>query len=100
MEFIEMGYYISIPGTVTYKNALQVQDVASRIPLDHILLETDAPYLAPVPKRGKRNEPLFVHYTTQKIALLRNLDFQEVAVQTSKNARELFSLPELTTMST
>jgi TatD DNase family protein len=100
MEFIEMGYYISIPGTVTYKNAHQVQDVASRVPLDHILLETDAPYLAPVPKRGKRNEPLFVHYTAQKIALLKNMDFQEVALQTSENVRELFSLPELKTAST
>jgi TatD DNase family protein len=100
MEFIEMGYYISIPGIVTYKNAYQVQDVATRIPLDHILLETDAPYLAPIPKRGKRNEPLFVHYTAQKIALLKNVDFQEVALQTSENVRELFSLPDLKTTST
>lgn len=100
MEFIEMGYYISIPGTVTYKNAHQVQEVAARIPLDHILLETDAPYLAPVPKRGKRNEPLFVQYTAQKIALLKNIDLQEVALRTSENVRELFSLPELKTAST
>jgi TatD DNase family protein len=100
MEFIEMGYYISIPGTVTYKNAHQVQEVAARIPLAHILLETDAPYLAPVPKRGKRNEPLFVQYTAQKIALLKNMDVQEVALQTSENVRNLFSLPELNTAST
>lgn len=93
-ELIDMGYYISIPGTVTYKNALQVQDVASRIPLERLLIETDAPFLAPVPKRGKRNEPLFVTYTAQKIAQLRDMDFQEVAEQTSRNAELLFSLPK------
>ena len=94
MTFIEMGYYVSIPGTVTYKNALQVQDVASRIPLDRILLETDAPFLAPVPKRGKRNEPFFVTHTAKKISELRNMDFQEVALQTSENAKRLFNLPD------
>ncbi|UCF57838.1 MAG: TatD family hydrolase [Deltaproteobacteria bacterium] len=94
MALIEMGYYISIPGTVTYKNALQVQDVASRIPLERILLETDAPFLAPVPKRGKRNEPLFVTYTAQMIAELRNMDYKEVAHQTSENAKRLFNLPD------
>ena len=94
MVLIEMGYFISIPGTVTYKNALQVQDVASRIPLEYLLLETDAPFLAPVPKRGKRNEPLFVTYTAQKIAQLRNMDFQEVTHRTSENAKRLFNLPD------
>lgn len=99
MEFIEMGYYISIPGTVTYKNAFQVHDVATRIPIEYMLLETDAPFLAPVPKRGKRNEPLFVTHTAQKIAQLKNMDFQEVAFQTSKNAKRLFGLPELNAVS-
>lgn len=93
MTLIEMGYHISIPGTVTYRNALQVQEVASKMPLEHMLLETDAPFLAPVPKRGKRNEPLFVIYTAQKIAELRDMDFQDVARQTSENAKRLFSLP-------
>lgn len=93
MRCIEMGYYISIPGTVTYRNALQVQDVASRVPLERLLIETDAPYLAPVPKRGKRNEPLFVTYTAEKIAQLRHTDLEEIAVQTSRNARRLFGLP-------
>ena len=92
--FIEMGFYISIPGIVTYKNALSMQDVARRLPLDRMLLETDAPYLTPVPKRGKRNEPLFVTYTAKKIANLRNMDFQEVARQTSENAKKLFRLPD------
>jgi TatD DNase family protein len=94
MELIDMGYYISIPGTVTYKNALKVHDVSSRIPLERMLIETDAPFLAPVPKRGKRNEPLFVTYTAQKIAQLRDMDFEEVAHQTSKNAELLFGLPK------
>jgi TatD DNase family protein len=99
MELIDMGYYISIPGTVTYKNALQVHDVASRIPLERMLIETDAPFLAPVPKRGKRNEPLFVTYTAQKIAQLRDMDFEEVAHQTSRNAELLFDLPKMKTVS-
>jgi TatD DNase family protein len=95
MMFIEMGFHISIPGTVTYKNATQVQDVASRIPLDTMLLETDAPFLAPIPERGKRNEPLFVTHTAQKVARLRNMDFQEIARRTSENAIKLFNLPGL-----
>ncbi len=94
MALIEMGYYISIPGTVTYKKALQVQEVAAGIPLDRLLVETDAPFLAPVPYRGKRNEPLFVTYTAQKIAELRNMSFQEVALKTSENAKRAFDLPD------
>jgi TatD DNase family protein len=94
MKLIEMGYSISIPGIVTYKNAFQMQDVAARIPLEHLLLETDAPYLAPVPKRGKRNEPSFVTYTAKKVAQLRNISFQEVSHQTSENAKTLFGLPD------
>jgi TatD DNase family protein len=94
MTFIQMGFYISIPGTVTYKNAFRVQDVASRLPLDRMLLETDAPFLTPVPKRGKRNEPLFVNYTAKKIADLRKTDIQEVARRTSENTKKLFRLPD------
>jgi TatD DNase family protein len=94
MLLIEMGYHISIPGTVTYKKALQVQEVATRIPLERMLIETDAPFLAPVPHRGKRNEPFFVTYTARKIAELRNMDFQEVAIQTSENAKRVFNLPD------
>ncbi|MDY7035880.1 MAG: TatD family hydrolase [Thermodesulfobacteriota bacterium] len=93
IAFIEMGYYISIPGTVTYKKAFQIQDVAARIPLEYMLVETDAPFLAPVPKRGKRNEPLLVTHTAKKIAQLRNMDFNEIAHHTSENTRRLFKLP-------
>jgi TatD DNase family protein len=94
MGLIDMGYYISIPGIVTYKNALQIQDVATRIPLENMLLETDAPYLAPVPKRGKRNEPSYVTYTAKKVAQLRDITIQEVCDQTTDNAKTLFSLPD------
>jgi TatD DNase family protein len=94
VAFIGMGFHISVPGTVTYKNAYQVRDVASRIPLESMLVETDAPFLTPVPERGKRNEPLFVTFTAQRIARLRNMDFQEVARQTGENAKRLFKLPD------
>ena len=92
MDLIAMGFHISIPGTVTYPKALQVQDVASRIPMERLLLETDAPFLAPVPKRGRRNEPLFVVHTAQKIAELRKMDYEDVGLQTSENAMKLFAL--------
>jgi TatD DNase family protein len=91
-DFIELGYYISIPGTVTYKKASRIKEVARDIPLERMLVETDAPFLAPVPKRGKRNEPLFVTYTAMEIAHIRNMDFEEVARSTAKNAKDLFVL--------
>jgi len=90
--FIDMGFYISIPGTVTYKKAALIQEVAARIPLERLLVETDAPYLTPLPHRGKRNEPAFVKYTAQEIARLRGMDFQDLARATSENARTLFKL--------
>jgi len=90
--FMDLGYYISIPGTVTYKKAAMVKEVATAIPLERMLVETDAPFLAPVPSRGKRNEPAFVAHTAREIARLRNISFEEVAVQTAKNAKELFGL--------
>jgi len=90
--FIDMGYYISIPGTITYNNASQTQDVVRRIPLNRLLLETDAPFLAPTPCRGKRNEPSYIIYTAQKIAKLREISFEEVSYQTSKNVCKLFNL--------
>ena len=92
MRFIDLGYFISIPGTVTYKKALNVQEVAARIPLNRILVETDAPFLAPVPKRGKRNEPAFVAHTAKKVAELRHIKYEEVAQQTSQNTKRLFGI--------
>jgi TatD DNase family protein len=90
---VDLGYYISIPGTVTYKNALQIKEVATKIPIDRMLIETDAPFLAPIPKRGKRNEPLFVTMTAKEIARLRETEVEEVARATSQNAITLFRLP-------
>ena len=90
--FINMGYYISIPGTVTFNNASQTQDVVRRVPLNRLLLETDAPFLAPTPYRGKRNEPSYIIHTAQKIAKLRGISFEEISYQTSKNVCQLFNL--------
>jgi len=90
--FIALGYYISIPGTVTYKKAVQIKEVAAKIPLDRMLVETDAPFLAPVPRRGKRNEPGLLIHTAREIAQLRGISFETVAEQTTRNARTLFGL--------
>ncbi len=90
--FIALGYYISIPGTVTYKKAIQTKEVAASIPLDRMLVETDSPFLAPVPRRGKRNEPSFVNHTAREIAKLRDIPFETVAEQTTRNAIGLFGL--------
>jgi len=91
--FMDLGYYISVPGTVTYRKAFQVRQVAAGIPLDRMLIETDAPFLTPEPKKGKRNEPLYVSFTAQEVARLRETDLEEVAAKTSENARILFDLP-------
>ena len=85
-----MGLLISIPGVVTFKNATALQEVVRKVPLTSIVLETDGPFLAPHPYRGKRNEPSFVLYTARKIAEIRNTSIEEVARQTSVNAEELF----------
>jgi TatD DNase family protein len=92
MAFIEMGFYISIPGTVTYKNASTVREVAAKIPIEFLLVETDAPFLTPSPYRGKRNEPLFVTHTARSVANLREMDFQDLARSTTENANRLFGL--------
>lgn len=90
--FIGLGYYVSIPGTVTYKGASTVRAVAAAVSLEHLLVETDAPFLAPVPVRGKRNEPGFVAYTAKEIARVKGTDLEEVALRTSENAEILFGL--------
>jgi TatD DNase family protein len=87
---IDMGFYISFSGIVTFKNATQIKEVAAAIPLEKILIETDSPYLAPVPYRGKLNQPAYVKYVAEEIGKLRNLSAEEVGIQTSNNFNRLF----------
>lgn len=91
-ECIEMNFYISFGGPVTFKNAKKVKEVAAEIPLDRLLIETDCPYLTPHPFRGKRNEPAHVKLVAEEIALLKNLPFEEIASVTTKNAKKLFGI--------
>ncbi|EOB3456585.1 TatD family hydrolase [Enterococcus hirae] len=93
-RFLDLGMHISFSGVVTFKKAQDVQEAATHVPLDRLLVETDAPYLAPVPYRGKRNEPGYTRYTVEKIAELRNLSVEEVALPTWKNAHRLFRIAE------
>jgi TatD DNase family protein len=90
---MDMGFYISIPGTVTFKNAKTLHEVVGKVPLDSLLIETDAPFLAPVPFRGKRNEPAYVKLVAERIARIKNISLEEVAHATTQNAKNLFSLP-------
>ncbi|GGC94447.1 TatD family hydrolase [Enterococcus wangshanyuanii] len=91
-KFLDMGMHISLSGVVTFKKALEVQEVAKEVPLERLLVETDAPYLAPVPYRGKRNEPGYTRYVVEKIAELREMPFEEIAAQTTANTHRLFRL--------
>lgn len=91
-EFIKLGYYISIGGPVTFKNAKEPLEVAKNIPLDKLLIETDSPYLTPVPNRGKRNEPSNVVYTAKKIMEIRGIDEETFLEQINKNYDNLFNI--------
>ncbi len=87
---LDLGFYISFSGIVTFKSAMTLQDVAQKIPLDRILVETDSPYLAPNPHRGKPNEPAYVRYTAEYLAALRSTHFEAFAQQTTDNFFNLF----------
>ncbi len=87
---IDLGFYIGISGPVTFKKGQVMKTVARQIEFEHLLVETDAPFLAPSPYRGKRNEPAHVRFVAQEVAQLRNSDFTSVAQRTSENARALF----------
>lgn len=91
-KFLDIGMHISLSGVVTFKNAKEVKEVAKNVSFDKLLIETDAPYLAPMPNRGKRNEPGYVKYVAEEIATQRQLTFEEVAHQTTQNALNLFKL--------
>lgn len=93
-RFIQLGMMISFSGVVTFKKAVDVQEAAQNLPLDKILVETDAPYLAPVPKRGRENRTAYTRYVVDKIAELRGLTVEEVAQATYENALRIFNLKE------
>ncbi|MBA9029198.1 TatD DNase family protein [Peribacillus huizhouensis] len=91
-ECLEMNFYISLGGPVTFKNAKKPKEVAAEIPLDRLLIETDCPYLAPHPFRGKRNEPAYVKLVAEQIAEIKEITFEEVAEATTRNAKKLFGI--------
>ena len=89
---MDMGFYISIPGSITFKNAEGFRKIVERIPLESLLVETDAPFLTPEPFRGKRNEPSYVRYTAQKVAEIKKVSFEKVAEITTQNALRVYRL--------
>ncbi len=91
-KVISRGYYIAIGGIVTFKKADQLKEVAINVPLDRLMLETDSPYLAPVPYRGKENQPSYVIYVAKEIAKLKNINVEDVAEMTTKNAERVFKI--------
>jgi len=94
-KFLDLGMHISLSGVVTFKKTIEVHEVAKQVPINRLLVETDAPYLAPIPFRGKRNEPAYVKFVAEKIAELRNISLEDVATQTTKNANKLFGLENI-----
>ena len=92
MECIKLGYYIGIGGVVTFKNAKKVIEVVNEIPMDRLLVETDAPYMAPTPNRGKRNKSDYIEHIIEQIAIIKNLDSKSVNIQTNKNFYNLINL--------
>jgi len=89
---MDMGFFISIPGSITFKNAEGFRETISRIPLESLLVETDAPFLTPLPFRGKRNEPSYVRYTAQSLAEVKKISFEKVAEVTTENALRIYKL--------
>ena len=91
--YLALGLHLSFAGMLTYKNAVELRAVAAKVPLERVLVETDSPYLSPVPLRGKRNEPAHVVHTATCLAGLLGISQDELAARTTRNARELFALP-------
>ena len=91
-EYLAMGFYISLAGPVTFKNAHNLHEVARYVPLDRLLVETDSPYLAPVPMRGQRNEPAYVRYVAEKVAELKGVTVEDIAMQTTANVERLYGI--------
>lgn len=93
-ELIRMGFYFGFTGTVVFPNSKRAKQVASRIPMERLLIETDSPYLTPPPYRGRRNEPAYVRYVAEEIARLRGLDVEYVISQTTANGLQVFGIAE------
>ena len=91
-ECIKQGWYIALGGVVTFKNAVKIKDVAKEVPLDRLVLETDSPYLTPVPFRGKTNFPAYVKYVAEEIANLRNMPLEDLINITTENAERFFKI--------
>ena len=91
-QYLDAGYYLGVGGVVTYKNAKKLVETVQLAPLSRLLLETDSPYLTPVPNRGRRNSSLNLPYVVEKIAQLKNVSGEEVIAVTNENARRLFGI--------
>ncbi|HEX3203798.1 MAG TPA: TatD family hydrolase, partial [Nitrospiraceae bacterium] len=92
-DALDLGFYLSFSGVITFQNATMLRDIVKTVPLDRILVETDCPYLTPAPHRGKRNEPAFVAFVANKVAELKGVTGEEAAEQTTRNAKRLFKIP-------
>lgn len=90
MEYVKMGFYIGIGGVVTFKNGRKLKEIATEIPLERIVLETDCPYLAPEPNRGRRNDSRNIHYVAEQIAQLKGISKETVIKQTENNAKLIY----------
>lgn len=93
LRYLELGFYLSLGGPVTFKNARVPKEVAEIVPLDRLVIETDSPYLTPEPYRGKRNEPMFVKYVAKQIAEIKNITIEEVIKATNENTKMFFNIP-------
>ena len=91
-EYVKMGFYIGVGGVVTFKNARKLKETVAEIPLTSIVLETDCPYLAPEPNRGKRNNSAYIRYVAEEIAKIKGITYEEVVAQTEENARKMYRL--------
>ena len=91
-DYLDLGFYISFTGIITFKNANPLREVVRKVPLEKMFVETDSPYLTPVPYRGRRNEPAYVRYVAETVAGVKSLSLEEVARVTTKNVRELFGV--------
>lgn len=91
-ELLSLGWYLGIDGPLTYKNAAKLPEIVAKLPLDRILIETDSPYLTPMPYRGKRNEPALVRLVAEEAARICNISLEEFAVRTTQNAKDIYNL--------